>query len=270
MPIESDAFGPYLRLVIAQTTDPVILDAAQNGGAVTGLLTFALERKIIDGAIVSAMSAEKPFYPKPIMARTAREILESAGTRYTYSPNIQALSEAAKQHMRAIAFVGTPCQIAAVHRMKEKELDCARPVKLLVGLMCSEAFSHEDLMVKYIQNELGIDLRKVRKTKVAADKMTIIMNEGETAVPLVGIKKYARNGCDKCLDFSSESADISAGGLGLGDWTFVIVRTPIGEKVFAEAENARALVTRPVKMDDPPVKLLIRLSQKKRNREGKS
>lgn len=269
MPIESKMFGPYLRLVIAQTTNPVILKAAQNGGAVTGLLTFALERKVIDGAIVSAMSPEKPFCPVPLLARTPQELLESAGTRYTYSPNVQALSEAAKQDMRAIAFIGTPCQIAAVRRMQEKELDHARSVKLLVGLMCSETFTYEDLMIKHVQNELGIDLHKVRKTRVAADKMTIITDEGEIAVPLVNIKKYARKSCEKCLDFSSELADISAGGLGLGNWTFVIVRTPVGEEFLAEAEKAGALITKPVQLDDPPVKLLMKLSQKKRNREAK-
>jgi coenzyme F420 hydrogenase subunit beta len=270
MPIQSKAFGPYLRLVIAQTTNPLILNEAQNGGAVTGLLTLALERKIIDGAIVSAISTEKPFCPVPFMARTPQEILESAGTRYTYSPNVRALSQAAKQDVKAIAFVGTPCQITAVRRMQEKELDHARSVKLLVGLMCSEAFSYEDLMVKHVQNELGIDLHKVRKNKVAADKMTIITSEGEKAVPLADIKKYARKSCENCLDFSSELADISAGGLGLGQWTLVIVRTPIGEKVLAEAERARALITRPVQLDDPPVKLLMRLSQKKHNREAKT
>jgi coenzyme F420 hydrogenase subunit beta len=242
---------------------------AQNGGAVTGLLTFALEKKIIDSAIVSASSKEKLFCPLPILARNVQEILDSAGTRYTYSPNVQALAEATKQSVKAVAFVGTPCQVAAVRRMQEKGLDCARPVKLLIGLMCSEAFSYEDLMVKHVQNKLGINLHTVKRTKIVADKMTIITGEGEVAVPLLTIKKYARKACERCRDFSSELADISVGGLGLGDWTLVIVRTPIGEQIFAEAEKAKALITRPVRMDDVPVKLLLRLSLKKRDREGK-
>jgi coenzyme F420 hydrogenase subunit beta len=269
MPIESNMFGPYLRLVTAQTTDQAIRKVAQNGGAVTGLLTFALEKKIIDCAIVSTVSKEKPFCPLPILARTPQEILDSAGTRYTYSPNVQALSEATKHGAKAVAFVGTPCQLAAVRRMREKGLDCARPVKLLIGLMCSEAFTYEDLMVKHVQNELGINLHSVKRTKIVGDKMTIITGEGEVAVPLVTIKKYARKACERCRDFSSELADISVGGLGLGDWSLVIVRTPIGERIFAEAEKAEALVTRTVQMDDAPVKLLMRLSRKKRDRKDK-
>lgn len=269
MPIESNTLGPYLRLVTAQTTNPPIRKVAQNGGAVTGLLTFALEKKIIDGAIVSVVSKEKPFCPVPILATSVQEIFESAGTRYTYSPNVQALSEATKQGVKAVAFVGTPCQVAAVRRMREKGLDCTRPVKFLIGLMCSEAFTYDDLMVKHVQNKLGINLHSVKRTKIVADKMAIITGEGEVAVPLVTIKKYARKACERCRDFSSELADISVGGLGLGDWTLVIVRTDIGEQIFGEAEKAEALVTRPVGMDDAPVKLLVRLSRKKRDREGK-
>jgi coenzyme F420 hydrogenase subunit beta len=269
MLIESNTFGPYLRIVTAQTTNPVIRKVAQNGGVVTGLLTFALENKIIDCAVVSVAGKEKPFCPMPIMARTTQEILDSAGTKYIYSPNVHVLSEATEKGGRAVAFVGTPCQVAAVRRMQEKGLDCARHVKLLIGLMCSEAFNYEDLMVKHVQNELSIDLRSVKRTEIVADKMKIITSEAEFTVPLVTIKKYARKSCERCRDFSSELADISVGGLGLGDWTFVIVRTPIGEQIFAEAERAKALVTRSVRMDDPPVRLLLRLSQKKHNREAK-
>lgn len=266
----NSSFGSYLRLVTAQTTNSVILDMAQNGGVVTGLLTYALEKKVIDGAIVSAIGKEIPFCPVPMLAKTSQEILESAGTRYSYSPNVQILSEVSKQDVKAIAFVGTPCQITAVRRMQERKLDCARAVKLLIGLMCSEAFSYEDLIIKHVQNQLGVNLRKVRKTQIVGNEMIITTDETKIAVHLAEIKKFARKSCKKCLDFSAELADLSMGSLGLRQWTFVIVRTPIGERLFAEAERAKAFVTRPVQMDDSPVQLLLKLSKKKHNREGKS
>lgn len=264
---QSGTFGTYLRLVNAQSTDRVILNAAQNGGAVTGLLTFALERKIIDGALVSALSKEKPMWPRPILAKSSQEIFESAGTRYTYSPNVQALSEMGEKDVKALGFVGTPCQIIAVRKMQQKGLNCAQRVKLLVGLMCSKTFSYEGLMVEHLQNELGVDLSKVRKTEVSAGKMKVTLDEEELGLPLVKIEKYARKSCEKCFDYSSELADISAGGLGLGKWTFLIARTPTGEQVLKEAELAEVLLTRAVQMNDPAVKLLIKLSKKKQERD---
>jgi len=269
MPNEYNSLGSYLRLVTAQTTNSAILNAAQNGGVVTGLLTYALEKKVIDGAIVSAIGKDMPFCPVPMLAKTSQEILESAGTRYSYSPNVQILSEVSKQDVKTIAFVGTPCQITAVRRMQERKLDCARAVKLLIGLTCSEAFNYEDLIIKHVQNRLGVNLRKVRKTQIVGNKMIITTDETKIAVHLAEIKKCARKSCKKCLDFSAELADLSMGALGLRKWTFVIVRTPVGEGLFAEAERAKAFVTRPVQMDDPLVQLLLKLSQKKHNREGK-
>ncbi len=269
MVIESNILGPYMRLVTAQATDPAILKVAQNGGVVTGLLTFAMKEKIIDCAIVSTASREKPFYPVPTVATTTEEILDSAGTRYAFSPNVQALAEVAKKGLSAVAFVGTPCQVAAVRRMQEKGLDIAQCVKLLIGLMCSEAFNYEDLMVNHVQNVLGVDLHSVRRTEIAANKMRIDTSEGRVSLPLQAIKKYARKACGRCRDFSSELADISAGGLGLRDWTLVVVRTPIGSEIFEGAERAKALFVRSVLMEEPPVRLLLKLSRNKRNRESR-
>ncbi len=268
MHMESNVFGPCLRLALAHSANQAIRNRAQNGGVVTGLLIYALENKIIDGAIVSAVSKERPFCPVPILATTAQEIFESAGTRYTFSPNVQALPEALKQSKKAIAFVGTPCQIVSVRKMQEERLDCARPIKLIIGLMCSEVFVYEDLMVNHIQNQLGIDLSSLKKTQIMG-KLIITTETRETSVPLAAIRKSVRKACEPCSDFSSELADISMGGLGLGDWTFVIVRTPIGEKVFAEAERHKALVTRSVEMDEPSVQMLLKLSRNKRSREGR-
>lgn len=267
MPTEQRAFGTYLRLVLAQSTNQMIRNVAQNGGIVTGLLTYALENRVIDGAIVSAISREKPFYPVPMLATDSQVILESAGTRYTYSPNTQVLRELARQNKRAIAFVGTPCQIAAVRKMQKEEVDCARPIKLLIGLMCSEAFVYEDLMVKHVQNKVGINLRSVRKTQITG-KMIITTDTGRTAIPLTSIRTCVRKACRHCSDFSSEQADISVDGLGLRDWTFVIIRTAIGMKIFTEAERAKALVSRSVREDEPSLRLLAKLSDNKRNRAG--
>jgi coenzyme F420 hydrogenase subunit beta len=267
MPTEQRTFGTYLRLVLAQSTNQMIRNVAQNGGVVTGLLTYALENRVIDGAIVSAISREKPFYPVPMLATDSQVILESAGTRYTYSPNTQVLREITRQNKRAIAFVGTPCQITAVRKMQKEEADRARPIKLLIGLMCSEAFVYEDLMIKHVQDKVGINLGDVRKTQITG-KMMITTDTGRTAISLNSIRMCVRKACRRCSDFSSELADISVGGLGLGDWTFVVIRTAIGMKIFTEAERAEALVTRPVREDEPSLRLLAKLSENKRNRAG--
>jgi coenzyme F420 hydrogenase subunit beta len=259
-----EEFGIYRKLVVARAKDGSMLKVCQDGGVVTALLLFALENGLIDSAIVSGISREKPFLPIPKLATTSKEILECSGTRYFYSPNILALAEAIKQKKEKTAFVGTPCQIHAIRKMQMSGLKkYVGPLKFLIGLMCSECFTYEGLMEKHIHETLGIDLSDIRKMNIKG-KMLITTNSEVRTVPLAEVKQYARKNCKSCDDFSSELADVSMGGLGLDGWTFVVLRTGEGEEVFKAAVRAGVLETRPVKKDEFPLNLLVKLSGKKR------
>jgi coenzyme F420 hydrogenase subunit beta len=263
-----EEFGIYRSLALAKSQDDKILKTCQDGGAVTALLLFALENGLIDGAVVSAISQERPFYPTPRLATTPEEILECSGTKYSYSPNILALVDAIKQKRTSIAFVGTPCQIHAIRKMQMAGLKkYTATLKFLVGLFCSECFTYEGLMERHIHETLGINLSDIRKMNIKG-KMLVTTESGVKTIPLAEVKRYARNSCRFCDDFSSELADISVGGLGLEGWTFVILRTKDGQEVFEAAEKAGALKTRPVEKDDPALSLLVKLSGKKRKSAG--
>lgn len=263
-----EQFGVYRRLSAARAKDAKIRSVAQDGGLVTTLLVFGLEKGLIDGAVVSGISKEKPFYPMPKLATTPAEVLESAGTRYTYSPNILALSEAIKQKRQSIAFVGTPCQIRAVRRMQMAGLKkYTAPLKLLVGLMCSESFLYEGLMEKHIREKLGVNLNDIVKINIKG-KMLVTTKSEVKAIPLAELKDYVRKGCSVCSDFSSELADISTGGLGLEGWTFAVIRTKEGEEIFEAAEKAGVIEARPIEKEEFALNLLVKLSAKKRKSAG--
>jgi len=259
-----EEFGIYRRLLVARAKDAKVRSVSQDGGVATALLLFALEKGIIDSAIVSGVSKDKPLYPVPKLATTPAEIMESAGTRYSYSPNILVLAEGIKQKRSSIAFVGTPCQIRAIRKMQMAGLKkYTAPLKLLIGLMCSESFSYEGLMEKYVHGKLGVNLNEIVKMNIKG-KMLVTTKSDVKAIPLAEVKQYVRKSCGFCEDFSSELADISVGGLGLDGWTFVIVRTKEGEEVFEAAEKAGVLEARPVEKDEPALNLLLKLSAKKR------
>jgi len=258
-------FGVYRRLVVARATDDKTLEACQDGGVVTALLLSALENELIDSAVVSGISQEKPLYPVPKLALTPEEIWECAGTRYCYSPNVLALTEAIKQKKTSIAFVGTPCQIRAIRRMQMLGLKkFTRPLKFLVGLMCSECFTYEGLIVKQIRDTLGLHLNDIVKMNIKGKILLKTESEVRT-IPLAEAKQHARKSCGFCDDFSSELADISTGGLGLDGWTFVIIRTEKGEELFSSAEKAGAVKTKNVNEEAKALRLLHILSRKKRS-----
>jgi coenzyme F420 hydrogenase subunit beta len=259
-----EEFGIYKRVAIAQAKNERILQVCQDGGVTTAILMFALEDGLIDGAIVAGVSREKPLYPVPKLATTPEEILECAGTRYSYSPNLLALTEVVKQKKAKVAFVGTPCEIRAIRRMQMAGLKrYTAPLKFLIGLMCSECFTYEGLMLNHVHEKLGINLGDIKKINIKG-KMLVTTNSGVTTISLADIKQYARKSCSACDDFSSELADISVGGLGLDGWTFAIIRTESGEDLFANAEKAGMIRTRSAAEETNALNLLHRLSKKKR------
>jgi len=263
-----EVFGIHRRIYVATGTDSRVLKVCQDGGAVTGLLLHALENKRIDGAVVSGVSAQKPFYPVPKLACTAEEILSCAGTRYSCSPNLLALPEAVKQRKTSVAFVGTPCQIQAMRKMQMLRMKLASSVKLSIGLMCSECFSYEGLIEKHIGEELGIDLRNIKGMNIKGRMIVTLKSGSAKTIPLSDIKEYAQKSCASCRDFSSEVADLSAGGLGLEGWTCLIARTKEGENMLKEAEKTGVLKTKPVRRDEPALNLLVRLSNRKHGSKG--
>lgn len=260
-----EEFGVYSRLCIARANDIRVRSVSQDGGVATALLLFCLARGVIDGAIVSGKSLDKPLYPIPMLAKTPTEILESAGTRYFYSPNILAFSDALRQKSRSIAFVGTPCQICAIRKMQLLGLKkYVAQLKLMIGLMCSECFNYEGLMEKYVRERMGLQPNDINKMNIKGN-VFMATKYGVKRVPLAEAKQYVRKVCSFCQDFSSELADISLGGLGLEGWTFVVVRTKAGEEIFDAAEESGILETRPVDKNEPSLKLLVKLSMRKRN-----
>lgn len=264
----TEQFGVYRQLVVAKARRNEVLEVCQDGGVATGLLLFALEEGLIDSAIVSGISQEKPFYPVPKLATTPEEILECAGTRYSYSPNILALAEGIKQKRANMAFVGTPCQIRAIRKIQMLGLKkYAKPLQFLIGLICSECFTYEGLMEKHVREKLGLNLNSIEKMNIKGKILVKTKSEVKT-IPLAEAKQHARKSCRFCDDFSSELADISTGGLGLDGWTFTIIRTKKGEELFSKAEKAGIIETRDVDEKANALRLLRILSKKKKRQRS--
>jgi coenzyme F420 hydrogenase subunit beta len=262
-----EEFGIYRRVIVARSTDERILRLCQDGGVVTTLLTLALKDKKIDGAAVSGTDENKPLHPIPTLATTPQQILVSAGTRYSYSPNLLAFQKGVEQDRKKLALVGTACQIEAIRRIQMILLkNYVEKLKLTIGLMCSGSFSYEGLMENHIKGKLGINPSDISKINIKGNVL-LTMNSGETkTIPLKRVRRYIRASCLSCADFSAELADVSVGGLGLNGWSLVITRTEIAEKLFTAAVNAGLLKVKPIETEKRSLELLITLSRRQRTR----
>jgi coenzyme F420 hydrogenase subunit beta len=81
-----DGIGKYLKIYAARATHKETLERGQDGGAVTAILAYSLDRGIVDSA-VSVKSGDAPW--RPISLKYGRgERIQTSGTIYSHSTSI--------------------------------------------------------------------------------------------------------------------------------------------------------------------------------------
>ena len=286
--VHEGVFGRYRRIVAARCKDPEILARCQDGGVVTAILAHGIREGLFDGACVSAADPDMPAAPKPKVVTTLDEVVASASSWYTYCPNDLALEEAEKRGLKKVAFVGVPCQITPVRKMQQadatflsesprkKPAHVEKQTKFLkgfgsivdftIGLLCTEVFTYEGLMVQKIEKEMGIPLSDVKKFNVKG-KVLVYKKDGEVVeMSLHKAQEYARPECHHCGDFTAELADISCGGVACMDWTIVTLRSARGEAIFDDMVAKGLLEVRSMDEFEQSMKVMIRLTKKQRER----
>ncbi len=232
--------GHYIEGYKATSGNTSLQTIGQNGGVVTTLLIYALEKGIIDGALLT--DKDEDWKPIPVIAKTADEIKKYAGSKYSIAPTIKTYKEALEKHkLKSIAFVGMPCQIHAVRKL---QLFSPFPsdygtFTLVIGLFCSSNFSY-DLIDTYIKKKLQIPPSHIAKMDINRGKLILELKDGKAIrIPIKNAAKYKWPSCEHCNDYTAEFADISIGSIGASDenWNSVLIRTEEGQSLLNNAIN---------------------------------
>ena len=240
--------GEVRRMFMARATDPEIKRKAQTGGVVSALISFALEKGMIDAALLTRRGEDQ--MPEGFVARSREEVLACAGSSYVAASSLEALNREPWKDDESIAIVGLPCQVLASAKMSayfSEKSGLRSRVSLVVGLFCTWALVYGPFL-KFVQDRvkgariLGMDISP------PPESLLRVRTSNKTwEIPLEDIRKFIRPGCSLCLDLTSELADVSIGTAeGIDGWNTVIVRTAHGEEVLLLAEGAGIIETRPL------------------------
>lgn len=264
--------GTYKQVVTARSTDKQIQKIAQDGGIASALLCFALDEKIIDGAVVAGPS-EVMWKPEPTVALTSDEILAAAGTKYTFSPNVWMLKQAVRQYgLEKVGTVAIPCQTMGIRKMQSYPFGVrflADKIALLVGIFCMENFPYESLRT-FISEKAGVDFDLVEKMDIGKGKFWIHTQDQVLTIPLKETHGYEQNGCKVCLDYVSELSDIATGSVGSPDgWSSVFVRTDGGDTIFKQAVEAGVIEAKAINEGKFGLEMLTKLSTQKKEKAMK-
>ena len=260
---EDELFGVFDDVVLARALDPELAEVGQDGGFVAALLVYALEHDEIDAALVSGLEGDGTTWQAvPVVARTRAEVLATSGSRYTYSANPLAYSEAIDQGADRIALVGMSCQASAPPVMAARKAGkVARRFVLSIGLLCSKTFN-DSIFEELLQARYDIRREDIVKMNIKGALLVWTRDGERHVIPLKEAHAWTREGCKLCPDFAAEHADISAGGIGADDnWTLTIVRTERGADLVRQMHDAGAIEVRPVTDDPTILPLLEKLSR---------
>jgi coenzyme F420 hydrogenase subunit beta len=253
---------------LARATDPAVLGAGQDGGLVSALLVWGLETGRIEGALTSRLSSTRVWDGEPFLATTRDEVLEAAGSRYTYAANPLAMKEAERRGLKRLALVGMSCQASINGTLQARRVNkYARRIELTLGLLCSKSFGY-DGMRQVLTEEYGVPLDDIAKVNIKGRFQLWRRSTGEQVeIPLKELAQATREGCKLCPDFAAEHADIATGGIGQVDgWTLAVVRTQRGEDWLGEAESAGVITVRPGEEDPAALALMAKLAARSRGR----
>src|SRR3954452_17280911 len=255
-------------IVLARATDPVLAEVGQDGGLVSALLIYALEHDMIDAALVSYLEGDGTTWKAiPGVARTRDDIIASAGSRYTYSANTLAYTDAIESGAERIALVGMSCQSSVPPVMKQRKAGkVARRLALNIRPLFSKTFD-DAIFEELFEAKYGLKKADMKKMNIKG-VFQIWMNNGDYhEIPLKECHAWTREGCKMCPDFAAEHADISTGGIGaFNDWTLTIVRTDAGRELMEKMLADGVIEVRPGDDDPDAIALMHKLSKKSRKR----
>ena len=164
--------------------------------------------------------------------------------------------------LRKIVFIGYPCQVTAVRRLKAliayleehypgkaitwpreypplAGLQWAKDIELLIGVFCQAGTYLPGVAKVLARNK--IDIRKASGLEIENDGIRFTMDGENQVIRLNGeeARKKAMPGCTVCSDYTALLADISVDMNKTTPDGIVIPRTGVGKVLFAAALDSR-------------------------------
>lgn len=238
--------GDHLELVAAKAAFEI--PHKQSGGAVTAILSSALDYGLID-AVVTVTEDRFTLQPSSVIITSSEVLVHQAGSRYSWwVPLLAALKSAVvERKFRRIAVVGVPCAVEALARIRGSDNDLLMPyagaIRIIIGLFCTESFDYSELIQGKLRKDYHLEPGDIRKLDVRG-KLEIEKDDGsKVTVPLAELDRCIRPGCHYCTDLTAPEADISAGSLGSPQgMTTLIIRTKTGKAFVNNAVVQKKLI----------------------------
>jgi coenzyme F420 hydrogenase subunit beta len=129
-------WGPYVAMWSGYATNSALRRNASSGGALSALLVHLVESCWVDAVIQTGPDPELPLGNRTTISRTPDEILANAASRYAPSAPLTDL-ETHLASDETFAFVGKPCDVAALRALGRHDARVAVRFPFLISFFCA-------------------------------------------------------------------------------------------------------------------------------------
>lgn len=262
---DNNGIGNFAEVKASRSTFDEILAVAQGGGTVTSLMGMALNKGLIDAAVVTSGKGSGGL-AGGVVATTLEGVKGCAGSKFVGAHSLDALKEALQSGFTRIGIVGLPCQVRSLRKMQlydMKDQDLKQRISLVIGLFCNWSFSVGEFQ-SLIRTRMGTkEIRKFDVPPPPANQLRVETEDGVQIISLDELKPLIQDACRQCPDMTSEFADVSVGMYeGRPGWNTLIIRSRAGLELVEMAIQSGVLQTEPF-----PVENLTHLRQASRNKK---
>lgn len=251
--------GHFKKSYFAYASNENIRENAASGGVATALLTYLLDSKQINGALVcrSIVNGGK-IRPEFIIARDNATLLSSQGSKYMAVDFTQDALPLIKSFEGRLAVVLLPCDTSTLRRVMANDPALGEKIALVITLFCGHNSLPEltDMVIQKIKPK-NSELASFRHRKghwrgnlaVEFDNGQVIEKPFSYFSDYQNLYFFCQQKCHHCFDHTGYNGDISVGDI----WSLrmkeepikhsaVITRTPAGAKIFSDAVSAGAVI----------------------------
>lgn len=236
-----------------------ILQNASSGGVMTQIILYLLEKKIVDNVVVTKfIYTDNGVRTHTFFSNSAEKVLEAQGSKYCPVNMDSFIKELDSYKHNKFAFVGTPCQIAAVREIQQLDKAVRENLVLTIGTFCGGFKSYNN--IRKLAQRNGVDYKNVVyfRFRGGGQPGSLLMNDVHgnsynVDYPVysgyTGYSKLLR--CHLCVDATGELADISCGDAWLEEyiedkktWSIVLCRNRLATSVLQGMEAEHKIVLR--------------------------
>lgn len=239
-------------MIYAWTTDSGIAAKAECGGAVTALLKYALESRMVD-AVLAIQRGQDVYDAVPTYITDPKNLLNTAGSLHC---GTVLLSKVVKKYLKGATDKKIAVTVKGCDLMGLCELASRNEVNLdnvlLIGVNCGGTVSPVKAR-KMIREVYEVDPDTVHKEEIDKGQFIIEYDGGHKGIPIDELEDHGhgrRSNCRRCLYKVPRQADLACGNWGVigekaGKATFVEICSDKGADLINKAIKGNAIEISP-------------------------